>query len=457
MRKILIYALIALAVLGVVGVAAYSFWPKSPKLTLTPPTADRTATSGRSGVSVGWSVKDDPAEAVAEAVAMARSRLDDTRPKFAYAVYTVGYDPEKVIGEFRRQLESSIKIHGLTSSFGVMTNDGYHRGRVGALAVMLVGADDLDFGSGLVDLNVAKTPEEAGRNAVLQAIRDAGRSEKDLPDLVIMNGTPRRGDDMEVLDGIASVIGKTTLVIGGTAGNDTNDPTWRQFTRSATQVNGLLLTAVYTNRKVGWAFDSEFKTTDKGGIVTKSVGKTAYEIDGRPALDVYNEWLGGGLLDQIKTLPFVELMKITALNPLGRVLRGDAGQVDLYTLHPAPTPDNFKDRALPLAGAIPQGSEVKLLAATWQTIMNRAENIPRRALLKGAMSPTDALFGIVILCRGAANTLPETELAKIPALTDNVVEGTPFIGVISRGEQGLLEGIRNVNANLVESMLIFGR
>jgi hypothetical protein len=458
MKKSLTFALALTLTAVVVGAFIYQAWPQNAKTPLVPPAEKKVANERvGEGVGVGWSVQDDPAAAVAEAINMARQRMGTATPKFAYAVFTVDYDPDQVIGEFRKQLDPSIRIHGLTSAYGIMTNEGLHKGKVGAVAIMLIGSDRLDFGTGMVDLDQAKTPEEAGQAAIRQAIKDAGRTEKDIPNFVIINGTPRRGDDMEVLDGIADVIGKDTLVIGGTSGNDTNDPTWRQFTRQETLTNGLLLTAVYTDRKVGWAFESDFKVTDKSGIVNKSQGKIAYEINGRPALDVYNEWLGGGLLNQISKLSFIDLMKVTALNPLGRVIRNDEGLEGIYTIQPSPTPDNLKDRALPLAAAMPQGSEIRLLAATWQTIMNRAENIPRQAFIKGAMTPQDALFGIMIICRGAAYALPETELPKIPVLTDNVVEGMPFIGVISRGEQGLLEGIRNVNANLVESMVVVGQ
>lgn len=459
MKKNLAFILVITLVVIIAGVCVYRYWPRTAKTTLVPQPIENKVTADRDpqGVGVGWSVKDDSASAVAEAISMARLRMGAATPKFAYAIYTVGYDADQVIGEFRKQLDPSIKIHGLTTAVGIMTNDGLHKGKVGSVGVMLIGSEDLDFGTGIVDVSKAAKPEEAGRLAITQAIGDAGRSLKEKPSFVIINGTPRHGDDMELLDGIAEVIGNDTLVIGGTAGNDTNDPTWRQFTRQETLTNGMLLTAVYTNRRVGWAFESGFKMTDKGGIVNKSIGKLAYEINGRPALDVYNEWLGGGLLDQIAKLSFIDLMKVTALNPLGRVIRNNEGQVGLYTIQPAPTADNFKDRTLPLAAAMPQGSEIKLLAATWQTILNRAESIPRQALIKGTMEPQDALFGILTLCRGAAYALPETEMPKIPILTDSVIEGTPFIGVVSRGEQGLLENIRNVNANLVEAMVIVGR
>jgi hypothetical protein len=151
------------------------------------------------------------------------------------------------------------------------------------------------------------------------------------------------------------------------------------------------------------------------------------------------------------------LARYTALHPLGRVIRGDNNQIGYYTLHPVPSTGNIPEKTLSLGGPVPEGSEIKLFSNSWQTILSRAESVPSQALLRGSMQPEDGLFGLLVICRGAYLALPESEQPKIPLLTNNVVKGLPFIGVISRGEQGLLEGIRNTNANLVESMVIVGK
>lgn len=408
-------------------------------------------------VGLGTSVQDDPKLAVKEAIDIAKSHLSGNTPTFAYVVFTTSYADSAIQQALVDNLNPDVKIHALTSSLGILTNQGFLKGTVGAVAVILVASPNYTFGVSGTDLTGNINPVQIGKLAIQNAIADAGKTVNDKPSMIIMNGTPRRDDDMEILDGIAEVVGKDIPVIGGTAGNETNDPTWRQVTRSHIYNNGLLLTVVYTNSKIGWSFESGFKLTDKGGIATKTKGRVVYEIDHKPALDVYSEWLGPEFMEKLQTLEFVEFAKYSALHPLGRVLRGTNGEIGYYTLHPVPTKDNIKDKTLSLGGPVPQGSELKLFSSSWQTILSRAESIPSKALLRGNMEPKDALFALMIICRGAYNAVPPSEQPKIPLLTNNIVEGLPFIGVISRGEQGPLENIRNTNANLVESMIVFGK
>jgi hypothetical protein len=452
MKKIIILAVLVVAVASLVLYLKGGMGSKELSLV---PSIKKMVQKGSLEAGLGLSTKTNAKEAVDEAVGKAKEKLA-TSPKYAYVAFTTGYSDKEVQEALDKVLDSNVKIHALTSSLGVLTNEGFIKGKT-VVAVLLVASDDFVFGVSGTDLAKYKTPQETGKNAALAAIKDAGKTASDKPDIIIINGTPRRNDDMEILDGIASVVGKEVPVIGGTAGNETNDPTWRQMTRTQIFDNGMLLTVVYTERKIGWAFESGFRITDKGGIATKTNGRVLYEIDGKPALDVYSSWLGPQFLENLKTLEFAEMAKYTAANPLARVIRGDKGQLGYYTLHPVPSADDLKNKTLSLGGPLPQGSEIKLFSSSWQTVLSRAEGIPSQALIRGNMKAQDALFGLMIICRGAFTTLPESEQLKLPILTNNVVSGMPFIGVISRGEQGPIEGIRNVNANLVESMTVFGK
>jgi hypothetical protein len=220
---------------------------------------------------------------------------------------------------------------------------------------------------------------------------------------------------------------------------------------------GVVLTAVFTKVKVGWAFEHGFRITDKEGLVTSAEGKTIREIDHRPALDVYNEWLNGNLYEAIKTNDFFGIVRFTGQNPLCKVLKGKEGQVGYVTSHPLPNKDSLTDKYLPVAAAIETGSTVRLFAGTWQTILNRAEYLPTKALIQGELTLRECSWGVLFFCRGASKIIPPTELPKVPLLINNAMEKVPFIGLITGGEQGPVPGIRNVHANLAECMAVVGK
>lgn len=458
MNKKVIFILVFVLLAGILSLSV--FINRRPgKLKLVPIKNSKTAMPaqvGRSRVGVGWSVDNSPEKAVIEALEKAKSSLGGAVPQYAYVTFTVGYDDKTVIDTLRSHLDKSTKIHGFTSSLGVITNEGLHKGEIGSIAVLLVVSEDIDFGVSMVDIDRYGSPQEAGKTAVLNAISDAGKERTSRPVVIIYSGTPRRSDDMQILDGIASVVGNEVPVIGGNAGDEKRDNKWRQFTRDNIYDNGLLLTVIYTDLKVGWAFEAGARVTDKGGIVTKAKGNEIYQINGEPAFDVYNGWLNGELTDVVKNNDFKGVLTYTSQYPLCKVVRGKGGVTGYYPMHPIPALSDLETKVLRLAVPISEGSEIKLCSGTWETILNRAEIVPEKALLSGGIREGEGIFGIIIYCYGLTLTLPDKELSRIPVVTDSVVKKMPFIGGFTLGEHGPIPGIRSINANLAESMVIIG-
>lgn len=257
--------------------------------------------------------------------------------------------------------------------------------------------------------------------------------------------------------GIAQVVGEETPVLGGNAGDERQDGKWRQFTRDDVFADGVVLTAMYADGHVGCTLETGFRATDKEGVVTRSEGKTVYEIDGRPALDVYDQWLDGKFYDLVRKQSLGEAPLLTSLNPLSKEVRGRQGQVHYLISRMVPDEKSVAGKCLNLHVPIEQGSRIRLLSGNWQTMLNRCERGPGQAMIRGGIRPREAAFGIVFFCKLATKTIPETELPKIPLLTANALDGVPFLGVITIGEQGPMPGFQNVNAHLAESIVIVGQ
>ncbi len=418
--------------------------------------------------SVGWSIKPNYKDAVNESIHMAKNGLGNETVQFAYVVMTprlTQEDNNKTADEIRKQLGPNVKIVGITTKLGVMTNDGIHVGQNGSIGLLLVASKNITFGIGEVDLNDFNSSEEAGRAAIRNAIDDAGNP-LNAPNITLYIGTTRRGDDMRILDGIADIIGPESPVIGGSANDDIVSGLWMQFTHNKSYTNGLILVAIYTDLKNGWGFETGYKLTDNKGIVTSSDGYLISEIDDRPALDVYNEWLNGELYQKINAGEFSDengnisfdlIKKFTLMNPIARVMKSDDGRIGHYTVSPIPNTEDIESKKLRVFAEIQEGWEVALYRGTWQTHMNRVEIIPNDALERAGLEPGDGMFGIMQFCNGLRSQIPEEEFEKVPAITDDVLGGVPFIGAITGGEHGpVYEISRNVNANLIECMVVIG-
>ena len=402
-------------------------------------------------VGYGWSTEDDPRKAATEAVAMMEGQMEGRSPDWVVLFSTVGYDSEEVLQEVRDLLGDGVKIYGGTSCLGVMTEDGFHIGEVGSLAILGVASDMIQFGVGGVEFDEVVSVREQGRRAILEAIADAGRTPEDRPRIVLMTGSP--GEEEEILEGIADVIGKGVPVIGGSSADNEIVGEWRQYANDQVYSNGVVLTVIYTDLKLGWAYEMGYLRTEKQGVTTKAEDRVIYEIDNCPAAVVYNEWLGGALDDVLETGG--NILSRTTFYPLAKVVRGAAGETYYISIHPLSI--ELPERSLTVFADVPEGTELSLFHGNWELLLNRAYTTPMQARARGEISIEEAGFAIFTYCAGTMLAIPEDERPKMPLLIKNVMGETPFIGTFTFGEQGFLPGVGNVHGNLASSMVVLSK
>jgi len=404
-------------------------------------------------VGYGWSTEENERVAMRKAVSMVKKQLAGVVPEYILLFSTVGYDSQKVLQEARRFFGERVKIHGGTSSGAVFTLGGYHGGKSDSLALLAVASPRMSFGVGGASLGKVSSAREAGSKAILEAIENARKKREDKPKLILMTAAP--GKEEEILQGIEEVIGKRVPIFGGSAGDDDNSGKWEEFANGHVYGNGVVLTAVYTDLKVGWAFESGYLRSERSGIATKVKERVIYEIDGKPAAQVYDNWIGGELSEILKTEK--EKMSIeakTVFYPLAKVVKGNGGETYYISMHPAPYGPS--QEFLEVHANVEEGDELFLMRGSWELLLNRARTTSLEATVKGRILPRDIAFGIAFFCAGTMLAIPPEERPKIPSLVKDGLVGAPFIGTFTFGEQGFLPGVGNVHGNLVSVAVVFG-
>ena len=464
MNKIFLLGLAAFTLLCIVGILAYSLFSSSGKqFTLSPKGQTANAVANSEAV-VSWSTNPDYLSAITEAVSNAKDKLGTKQPKFAYVVYISEENHDAIISEVRKSIGPGVKIYGHTSNT-IITNDKVIDNVPFAIGVLLVASDNMTFGMGSLDQN-KYTGFQAGKVAITQAIQDAGKTLSDKPEMVLYMGTTKRGKESEILSGVASVIGKDVPVIGGNAkdfGPKFKD-NWKQFTDTKTYDTGLMLVTLYAPR-VGWGFEATFKLTDKQGTVTKSDGFRITQIDGKPALDVYDNWVNGEFYKKLNAgdfnsqeekVDFTLVKGFTLLNPIAKIVTGPNNQTGQFATSPIPDEQDVKNKSITVYAQVNTGDKISLYSGTWQVAMNRVETIPTDALFRANLKKGQGAFAVMAFCNGLKTVLPKEEFEKVPAITNDTL-GVPFLGAVTAGEQGPIPGIGNVNANIVESIVIAGK
>ena len=417
-------------------------------------------------VGTGWSAKENPEEAVKEAVDMALQGKIDKTPDFAIIFASSGSDMKAILSKAKELLGKGTKIYGGTSdSRAVMTDKGYVKvterayeyakmeGKRG-LAIMTITSEDIIFGVGAADFSVYPSVQEASKAAILNAIKSAGKSKDELPKVVLV--TPTIGMEEEVIEGIEEVVGKKTIILGGTTGG----PKFSVFGEDEVYTEGVSLAVIYTDLPIGSTFEGGFDTTDPHtGIVTKVEGQAIVEIDNRPALDIYDEWLGGKIKKLYEEIGKPDVIRdLLTLHPLYRKYTSPDGQNYFLFSHPWPKDETLKEKSIMTSTRIKVGEKVYLSHGTWETFINRISNLPKNAKVHGDIDiDAKPILGIGYICAGVLGTIPEEEREKLPLLINYANNSAPFITNFTWGEQGYFPGICNKHGNLLTSFLVIGK
>jgi len=436
--------LIGLIVVIVVVVGLIVLLPKEKKpLEVLPPVEKPVKTED---VGYGWSVKDTAREATEEAVAMMKEKLEEKNPNYVLLWYTIAYNPTEIKDILRELLGPNVQIQGNSSAVAVMSPDGYHLGPVGSLAIMGIASDKVTIGVGGASLD-EMTPREAGRKAIQEAMANSGKEGN--PRFIYITATP--GQEEGILLGIEDIIGTDIPIIGGSAGDETLQGKWSNIANDNVSVNGVVLGAVYTDLKIGQAHEFGYMKTVKQGIVTRAEGRTLYEIDERPAAEVYNEWTGNHFAKELAEGGMI--LAEATFYPIAKIVKGEKEQTYLCVSHPGII--NLPEKSITMFTDIETGDEIMLLHGNWEWLVNRAQSTARLAMRSENISSGEGLFAFYTFCAGTLLAIPEGERAKVPSLLRDEIGDIPFVGGFTLGEQIFMPGVGNRHANLVNSLAIF--
>lgn len=245
--------------------------------------------------------------------------------------------------------------------------------------------------------------------------------ELNAPDLagvfVLCPGLNINGSDF--VKGVVSVLGKHIPLSGGLAGDGAN------FQRTATLMDGKISTDQVV--AIGFYGDAvEYKTSSRGGWnvfgparrVTKSEGSVLYEIDGRPALALYKEYLG----DKANELPSSGLLYPFA------ILQEDHSELGL--IRTILNIDHEKE-SLILAGDLPQGSLVCLMHADIDNLIDGAEQAACE--VKSAANDAGSAT-LMVSCVGRKIVMNEDVIEELDAVRGVIGKNSSYAGFYSYGE-----------------------
>ncbi len=394
-------------------------------------------------IATSYSTQSDTAAAVTESYEQLVTDLGHA-PSLLMAYFSDPFDSAEISRLLAEKAGSECQIHGATSCLGAMTGAGFHSAE--GVGISLWGIDDPEGSYGTGAAVIGEDPEAAAVEALEQAL-DHSRRIGEVPTLVWLNGAP--GHEEALIAGIESILGPDVPVAGGSSGDNTVSGNWAQIANGAQWSDAVVITVLYPSTQISYAFHSGYDPTSTTGVVTRCEGRTLYEIDGRPAAEVYNEWTEGAVSEVLPQGGNV--LALTTLFPIGRV----AGEVAGLPYYKLSHPDSVtEDGGLTLFSNIEEGETLTLMQGTVESLVSRAGRVTDAAVEAGDFSPDQLVGGLAIYCAGCMLTV-QPKMNEVAGYIRTALNEKPFVGVFTFGEQGCFVANDNAHGNLMISIVAF--
>lgn len=240
--------------------------------------------------------------------------------------------------------------------------------------------------------------------------------------LVLSNGTNINGS--ELVRGLNETLNDDVIVTGGLAGDgDRFENTWIINDRGLSSDYVSAVAFYGDNIKIGHGSKGGWDVFGPQRQVTRSTSNVLYELDGKPALDLYKEYLGELA---------AELPSSALLFPLSLRTDADAEKSVVRTILGV----DEEEKSLTFAGDIPTGSYAQLMKANFERLISGASEAANMIAQAGTLNEpaSTETLSIAISCVGRRLVLGERSEEELEATMDVLPEGVRQVGFYSYGE-----------------------
>jgi hypothetical protein len=243
--------------------------------------------------------------------------------------------------------------------------------------------------------------------------------------LVISEGSFINGSQLAI--GMNSVTKDNTLITGGLCGDAARFKITLSSYNENPKSGEIIAIGLYGETlEVSFATNGGWTPFGPERMVTKSIDNVLYEIDGKPALDLYKTYLG----EKSKELPGSAL-----LYPL-KVKSSDESKSIVRTILNI----NEEDNSMILAGDISEGSHVQLMMTNVDSIVNAAEVGAQQAIDLREKEPE---LAILVSCIGRKLVLDQRVEEEVEEVVEVIGKKARVCGFYSYGEIAPFDGEMN--------------
>jgi len=287
------------------------------------------------------------------------------------------------------------------------------------------GADVLDESLSVTALGFERTKLKSAE-AFVETAGDSYKAGKEIgrslagPELktifLLSDGTRVNGS--ELIRGVRACMGNDVVITGGLAGDGPRFGTTYVGLNSMPEPGRIAAVGFYGSAiEVGHGSAGGWDVFGPERRITRSKGNVLYELDGKPALDLYKHYLG----DDAKGLPGSALLfplKVFRPSHPNEALTRTIVAVDEV------------ERAMTFAGDMPEGYSAQLMRGNFDRLVEGAADAAHQAVLPHSGDKV----AVLVSCIGRKLLLGQRICEEVEAVQDVFGKGTALTGFYSYGE-----------------------
>jgi len=365
-------------------------------------------------VGVGRSQDTIPEMAIDQAYNQALSAMHGEAPRLAILLASpTRYDQTRLLMQMKLRLPDAAVVgcstSGEISHLGVADN---------SVVMMLMGGDEeLKFVTARGE-NMSEDAYACGKQFADRLLQ-LGESP---PKAVLLFPDGLAGNGAQLMCGVTETLGQDTLVAGGSAGDDFEFKQTYQYLNNELLTNSVVGVGIYGNFQFGLGVRHGWMPIGIPRTVTKSKDNIVYELDGKPAIEIYNDQFG----EETIIIPGEPFAKLAITYPLGIELDGHQ---EFLIRDPLEVTD---EGGIKCAAEIQEGSQVYVMIGGAVEAINAAELAANQAKARlGNKTPKAAVLFNCIARKKILLDRKHEELDKIKFVLGDV----PLIGFYTYGEQ----------------------
>jgi hypothetical protein len=229
----------------------------------------------------------------------------------------------------------------------------------------------------------------------------------------------------ELVHGIDALVPEGVTVSGGCAGDGNRLTVTHVWGDSDPQQSAVVAVGFYGERlQVGVAAIGGWRPFGPDRVITRSRQNVLYEFDGRPALELYKQYLG----KHADGLPVSGLMfplELRSDEQGRRVLRA------LLSVDEA-------EQSITYAGNVPEGAQARFMFATIDDLISGTQLAAAESAAR--LNTSAAQLSILVSCNGRRFVLKQRTEEEVEAVHEALGERAVLTGFYSYGEIAPAEG-----------------